>query len=108
MKPLSQGGGIYLLGVQALAVVCILFWGISSTFLLLWLVNKLTSIRMKPSDEILGADFTEHNVCSLLKAEQKNLQDFHLHPKEQANGFDKSDRLKHTVHENKAFQNDGF
>jgi hypothetical protein len=51
-----------LLGVQALAVVCIVFWGVSSTFLLLWLVNKITPIRMDPKDELLGADFTEHNI----------------------------------------------
>lgn len=51
-----------MLGVQALAVICIVFWGVSSTFLLLWLVNKVTPLRMDPKDEILGADYTEHNI----------------------------------------------
>lgn len=51
-----------MLGVQALAVICIVFWAVSSTFLLLWLVNKVTPIRMSPKDEILGADYTEHNI----------------------------------------------
>lgn len=56
------GGGIYFLAVQGLAVICITFWGLFSTFLLLWLVNKITPLRMKIEDEILGADYTEHNI----------------------------------------------
>lgn len=51
-----------MLAVQALAVICILFWGVCSTFLLLWLVNKVTPLRMEPKDELLGADVTEHNI----------------------------------------------
>lgn len=51
-----------MFGVQGLAVICITFWGLFSTFLLLWLVNKITPIRMDPKDEILGADYTEHNI----------------------------------------------
>lgn len=58
----KTGGGWYLIGVQALAVICIVFWAISSTFLLLWLVNKVTPLRMAAEDEILGADYTEHNI----------------------------------------------
>ena len=57
-----SGGGWYLLGIQGLSVVCIVFWGVSSTFLLLWLVNRITPIRMSSKDEILGADYTEHNI----------------------------------------------
>lgn len=45
-----------------LAVICIVFWAISVTFLLLWLVNKVTPLRMEAKDEILGADYTEHNI----------------------------------------------
>lgn len=57
-----------MLEVQALAVVCISFWAISSTFLLLWFVNKITPLRMAPKDEILGADYTEHNIMSTPEA----------------------------------------
>ncbi|CRK86663.1 CLUMA_CG000499, isoform A [Clunio marinus] len=59
-----KGGGWYLLGVQSLAVICIVFWATSSTFLLLWIVNKITPLRMDPKDELLGADYTEHNIMS--------------------------------------------
>lgn len=62
MENISPGGGWYLFGVQSLSVVCIVFWGVSSTFLLLWLVNKITPLRMEPKDEMLGADYTEHNI----------------------------------------------
>jgi Ammonium Transporter Family len=62
MGKIPPGGGWYLFGVQSLTVICIVFWGVSSTFLLLWLVNKITPLRMEPKDEILGADYTEHNI----------------------------------------------
>lgn len=61
-KKTISGGGFYFLGVQALAVITITFWGIFSTFLLLWLVNKVTPLRMSVEDEILGADYSEHNI----------------------------------------------
>lgn len=37
-------------------------WGFSTTFLLLWLVNKITPLRMTREDELLGADYSEHNI----------------------------------------------
>ena len=33
---LFHGGGVYLLGVQLLAVVCIIVWASTSTFILLY------------------------------------------------------------------------
>ncbi|XP_070492309.1 putative ammonium transporter 3 [Chironomus tepperi] len=71
---LLKGGGMYLLSVQALAVVCIIFWGIFSTFLLLWLVNKITPLRMNVEDEILGADYSEHNIMPSLQAIEKDMK----------------------------------
>lgn len=67
----ESGGGWYLLGVQALAVVCIAFWAISSTFLLLWLVNRITPLRMDPKDELLGADYSEHNILPSPRAAEQ-------------------------------------
>ncbi|KAL3286600.1 hypothetical protein HHI36_001100 [Cryptolaemus montrouzieri] len=57
-----HGGGWYLLGVQSLAAVCLLTWGICSTFILLWFINQIVTIRMEVQDELLGADLTEHFV----------------------------------------------
>ncbi|VEN55964.1 unnamed protein product [Callosobruchus maculatus] len=59
---LFKGGGWYLLGIQALTVVCLLTWGLVTTSLLLWAINKVITIRMEVHVELLGADLTEHLV----------------------------------------------
>lgn len=51
-----------MLGVQTLAALCLLTWGMLSTFILLWAINKITPIRMDPYEELLGADLCEHNI----------------------------------------------
>lgn len=61
-RGLTKGGGWYLLGVQTLTAVCLVVWGIGSTILLLWLINKIIPIRMDVHEELLGADITEHFV----------------------------------------------
>lgn len=106
-----------MLGVQALTVVCITFWGIFSTFLLLWLVNKITPLRMSIEDEILGADFAEHNISTVASPqanEAKSIsQGFRLHvdkkmvtSKTYFTDELSTDRSKATTHENPAFQHD--
>ncbi|KAH1001901.1 hypothetical protein HUJ04_005859 [Dendroctonus ponderosae] len=59
---LIKGGGWYLMGVQALTVLCIGSWGVCSTILMLWGINKMIPIRMDVHQELLGADITEHLV----------------------------------------------
>lgn len=59
---LLRGGGWYLLGIQCLAALCLLSWGILTTFILLWAINKIVPIRMDPNEELLGADLTEHHI----------------------------------------------
>lgn len=59
---LLRGGGWYLLGIQSLAALCLLCWGVLTTFILLWIINKIVPIRMDPNDELLGADLTEHLI----------------------------------------------
>lgn len=56
------GGGWYLLGVQALMCVCMMTWSIVISFILLWFINKIVTIRMEVHCELLGADLTEHHV----------------------------------------------
>lgn len=58
----QTGGGWYFLGIQTLSVLSLLTWGMLSTFIILWLINKITPIRMDPNEELLGADLTEHNI----------------------------------------------
>lgn len=59
---LFKGGGWYLLGIQSLSALCLLVWGISSTFFLLWSINKFVPIRMDENEELLGADLMEHRI----------------------------------------------
>lgn len=59
---LALGGDFRFLGKQLFASICITLWGFSSTLLLLWLVNKITPLRMTREDELLGADYAEHNI----------------------------------------------
>lgn len=59
---LFKGGGWYLLGIQCLCALCLLSWGILSTFILLYIINKIVPIRMDPNEELLGADLMEHRV----------------------------------------------
>lgn len=59
---LFKGGGWYLLGIQTLSALCLACWGICSTFLLLYVINKVIPIRMDPHEELLGADLTEHRI----------------------------------------------
>ncbi|KAI8045882.1 putative ammonium transporter 2 [Drosophila gunungcola] len=59
---LFKGGGWYLLGIQTLSAFCLICWGICSTFLLLYVINKIIPIRMDPHEELLGADLTEHRI----------------------------------------------
>jgi len=86
---------MYLLSVQALAVICIIFWGICSTFLLLWLVNKITPLRMTVEDEILGADYTEHNIMPSLQAIEKDMQSSaSVKSDNNSNGDGKDEKMK--------------
>ncbi len=59
---LLHGGGFYLLGVQLLASICLSAWAASVTFALIWLINRIVSFRMSPYEELIGADYTEHNI----------------------------------------------
>uniref|UniRef100_A0A1B0GNF3 Ammonium transporter AmtB-like domain-containing protein n=1 Tax=Phlebotomus papatasi TaxID=29031 RepID=A0A1B0GNF3_PHLPP len=61
-RGLFKGGGWYLLGIQTLSAVCLGVWGVMSTYLLLWFINKIVPIRMDSTEELLGADLMEHHV----------------------------------------------
>lgn len=59
---LFKGGGWYLLGVQSLSAACLTLWGVGTTYLLLWVIDKIIPIRMDPNEELLGADLMEHRI----------------------------------------------
>lgn len=59
---LFKGGDWYLLAIQTLSAFCLTSWGIGSTLLLLYFVNKIVPIRMDANEELLGADLMEHRI----------------------------------------------
>ncbi|KAK8761838.1 hypothetical protein V5799_026891 [Amblyomma americanum] len=65
-----RGGGFYLLGVQALAVLTISAWSCLSTYIILWGINRVVPIRMSLEEEQIGADFVEHGIQYLQRPEQ--------------------------------------
>lgn len=62
IKNIFAGGGWYLLGIQALSCVCLACWGFFVSIAMLWLINKIVTIRMEVHMELMGADLTEHRV----------------------------------------------
>ncbi|KAH7951621.1 hypothetical protein HPB52_010929 [Rhipicephalus sanguineus] len=59
---LFKGGGAYLLGVQALAALCIGAWSVLTSYVLLKGISYVIPIRMTELEEVLGADLMEHNL----------------------------------------------
>lgn len=62
---LTHGGGFYLLGVQTLAIVCIVGWSGFISFIQLYLINKTIGLRLSPEEEELGSDFVEHDINTM-------------------------------------------
>lgn len=56
------GGGYSLLISQLAEMFTILGWGLGSTWVLLWILNKFVRVRLTPEEELLGADYSEHDV----------------------------------------------
>ncbi|XP_077484762.1 putative ammonium transporter 3 [Amblyomma americanum] len=61
-RGLFKGGGGSLLGIQLAACLTIVAWSAGVTFLVLKFINRVTPLRMRPGDELLGADFVEHCI----------------------------------------------
>lgn len=61
-RGLFRGGGWDLLGIQSLAALCLTAWGVLSTILLLWCIDRFVPIRAEPHEELLGADLMEHKI----------------------------------------------
>lgn len=59
-KGLLLGGGTYQLTVQAISALCLTVWAATTTLIILFVVNKMTRIRLNPEDEKLGCDLAEH------------------------------------------------
>jgi Amt family ammonium transporter len=59
-RGLIDGGGLHLLGVQALGVVVAIAWAFSLTWLLAKLVDRTVGLRAAPEHELAGLDMAVH------------------------------------------------
>lgn len=59
---LFYGGGLHLLGVQALGVASIFGWAILAGFIVFGLINKTVGLRVTPAEEVEGLDVLEHGA----------------------------------------------
>lgn len=63
-KGLFYGGGVSLLGKQALGVLSVAAWTIVTMTLVFFLIKKFHGLRVSKEEEIKGLDATEHNLPS--------------------------------------------
>ncbi|ELT98791.1 hypothetical protein CAPTEDRAFT_22997, partial [Capitella teleta] len=61
-RGLFHGGGVKLLGVQALAAVIITAWTVLTTLIILLPLHFSLGLRLSVEDELLGSDFCEHGI----------------------------------------------
>jgi Amt family ammonium transporter len=63
---LLNGGGLHLLGEQAIAVTATLLWSGFVTFGILWSLNRVmpSGIRLSAEDEEAGLDLSQHSETS--------------------------------------------
>lgn len=60
VKGTFLGGGTYQLVVQAISSTALTVWAGSMTVAILFVINKITKIRLDPEDELKGCDLSEH------------------------------------------------
>lgn len=59
---LFYGGGLHLLGVQALGGAAVALWGFTGTAAVFYLLKRTLGIRVPAQEEIEGLDLNEHGV----------------------------------------------
>lgn len=67
---LLNGGGIHLLGVQAIGVAAVSLWAFVATYTIFTLLKKTVGIRASVEQEITGMDLSEHDIGAYALFEQ--------------------------------------
>ena len=55
-------GDFYLLSIQALGALVIAVWAMTTTYIILCLIDRIVPLRTPLVNELLGADFSDHNI----------------------------------------------
>ncbi|MCC8141695.1 MAG: ammonium transporter [Lachnospiraceae bacterium] len=61
---LFYGGGVKLLGLQALGVVAVMAWAAAAVSVTFLIIKKTAGLRVSAEDEIMGLDQAEHGLAS--------------------------------------------
>lgn len=61
---LFYGGGARLLGIQALGVVSVFLWTVTTVYILFRFINATVGLRVSPEEERAGLDIGEHAVVA--------------------------------------------
>lgn len=61
---LFYGGGVKMLGVQALGVLAVAVWTITTAFILFYVLKVTVGLRVSEEEEIAGLDIEEHGLES--------------------------------------------
>lgn len=81
---LLYGGGVELLGVQALGILAVSCWGFVSTFTLFSALKAVVGIRVSVEEELEGLDISEHGMTAYNDIEYNPLKTFQRGPQEDA------------------------
>ncbi|MEG6586234.1 ammonium transporter [Dendrosporobacter sp. 1207_IL3150] len=74
---LIYGGGLGLLGIQALGVTVISLWGFVSTYLLFSALKAAVGIRVSVEEEAEGLDVSEHGMTAYNELEHSAFRGLH-------------------------------
>jgi Amt family ammonium transporter len=61
---LAYGGGLKMVGIQALGVVAVAAWVAITMSIIFTIIKKTMGLRVSYAEEIAGLDITEHNIES--------------------------------------------
>ncbi len=61
---LFYGGGLHLLGVQLLGIAAVIGWTAVTITIFFLIIKATIGLRVKPEEELLGLDVTEHGLVS--------------------------------------------
>lgn len=59
-KGVLINGHWYQLTVQVISAICLSIWAAGAGYVMMYLIDKITPIRLTPEEEITGCDYTEH------------------------------------------------
>jgi hypothetical protein len=57
-----MGGNSHQLIIQIISATFVTIWGAFATLFMIWFVDLTLKVRLTPEEEMIGCDYTEHNI----------------------------------------------